>query len=132
MDRQFPRALESATLPPVRRPDRSRKRSRPAAAAGELVDGILKKYGAMQGVREHRLVTAWVEIVGDRVAARAWPDGLRDGVLSVRVANSAWMHELSFLREAVTRRANELVGPPRLVREVRFHLGANRRTESHQ
>ena len=96
---------------------------RPAVA---LVDAILKKYGAHKPVREHRLVTGWKEIVGDRVAARAWPDGLKDGVLFVRVVNSAWLHELSFLRDAVAERANALVGPPPLVREVRFHLGARR------
>jgi len=91
-----------------------------------LVDAILKKYGAQKPVREHRLVTGWKEIVGDRVAARAWPDGLKDGILYVRVINSAWLHELSFLREAVTERANALAGPPPLVRDVRFHLGARR------
>ena len=96
---------------------------RPAMA---LVEAILKKYGAQKPVREHRVVMGWKDIVGDRVAARAWPDGLKDGVLYVRVVNSAWLHELSFLREAVAERANALAGPPVLVREVRFHLGARR------
>lgn len=96
---------------------------RPAADA---VAEVLGRSGAAGAIREHRLVTMWTEIVGERVAARAWPDGLRDGVLWVRAANSAWMHELSFLREPITERANALVGPPPLVREVRFHLGRPR------
>jgi hypothetical protein len=94
------------------------------------VDAILKKYGAQKPVREHRLVTGWREIVGERVAARAWPDGLKDGALYVRVANSAWLHELSFLRDVVAERANQLVGPPTLVREVRFHLGGRRAADA--
>lgn len=91
--------------------------------AGALVESVLRRYGVSAPVREHRLVTSWDEIVGERVAARAWPDGLKDGVLWVRVSNSAWMHELSFLREPIAARANELVGA-RIVRDVRFHLGS--------
>ena len=106
---------------------RSRKpRGKAAIPARPLIDAVLKKYGAARQIREHRLVTGWGEIVGERVAARAWPDGFRDGVLYVRVSNSAWLHELSFLRESVRERANELCGGPRLVKEVRFHLGPRR------
>ncbi len=73
-------------------------------------------------LREHRLLTHWVDVVGERVAARSAPDGLSKGVLWVRVANSSWLHELSFLREDVIRRTNQLLGDPPLVTEVKFHL----------
>jgi predicted nucleic acid-binding Zn ribbon protein len=99
-----------------------RTRGVPTPAA-ELVRSVLKRYGVEGAVREHRIVTEWESIVGDRVAARAWPDGLKNGVLFVRVTNSSWLQELGFLREALARAANEVVGAP-LVREVRLHLGA--------
>jgi predicted nucleic acid-binding Zn ribbon protein len=102
-----------------------RGKSRDAVAASALVHDVLRRYGLGQAVREHRLVTSWDEIVGARIATRSWPDGLKHGVLHVRVANSAWLHELSFLREAMMGRANELLGPPLLVKEVRLHLGAH-------
>src|SRR5262249_17937672 len=62
---------------------------------------------------------------GARVAVRAWPDGLKNGVLFVRVTNSAWLQELGFLREPLARAANQAIGAP-LVREVHLHLGARR------
>ena len=96
------------------------------ARASELVRAVLSRYGVEGAVREHRLVTEWESIVGPRVAARAWPDGLRHGVLYVRVTNSAWMHELGFLGDAVVREANRVVGDPPLVTSVRLHLGARR------
>jgi hypothetical protein len=99
--------------------DRDKSVPRPAAA---LVDAVLRAHGAHAAVREHRLVTGWIDIVGERVAQRAWPSGLQKGVLWVRVANSAWMQELSFLREAIARAAADYLGPPPLVREVRLHL----------
>jgi hypothetical protein len=108
----------------------SRRRGGASRAAGELVRAVLARYGVAGAVREQRLVTEWEAIVGPRVAARAWPDGLRRGVLYVRVTNSAWMHELGFLREALVREANRTVGDPPLVKDVRLHLGGKRRGEA--
>lgn len=110
----------------MRAASRGRSRTRSATAAGVLVRGVLSRYGVETALREHRLVTEWDAIVGPRVSARAWPDGLRKGVLYVRVTNSAWLHELGFLREALVREANKIVGAPPLVREVRLHLGEAR------
>jgi hypothetical protein len=106
------------------RTTRRRTPSAPTPAA-ELVRAVLKRHGVEAAVREHRIVTEWETIVGPRVAARAWPDGLKNGVLFVRVTNSAWLQELGFLREPLARAANQAIGAP-LVREVHLHLGARR------
>lgn len=113
----------------MKRNAKNRQRGKVTSAA-ELVRGLLSRYGVESAVREHRIVTEWEEIVGARVAARAWPDGLNAGVLYVRVTNSSWMQELGFLREAMIREANRIVGDPPLVREVRLHLGARRSTDA--
>ncbi len=97
-----------------------------ATSAGALVEEILGKRSMTGAVREHRLVTGWSEIVGERVAARTWPDGLAKGVLHVRVTNSSWLHELSFMRDLMVGAANRHVGGAPLVREIRLHLGARR------
>jgi len=90
------------------------------------VGNLLTRLGVAGAVREQRLVTAWESMVGPRVAARAWPDALERGVLYVRVSNSAWMHELAFLREAMIEAARRITGDPPLVKEIRFHLGRRR------
>jgi hypothetical protein len=95
-----------------------------SARAGDAIARVVARYGCAQDIREHRIATRWPEIVGRLVASRTWPDGLDRGALWVEVKSSAWMHQLSFLREEIVRRANEVVGDPPLVREVRFHLGA--------
>jgi hypothetical protein len=104
----------------------ARPRLRKPTRAGEIVAEVLRGAGALEAVREHRLVTGWSEIVGERVAARAWPDGLRHGVLYVRVANASWMQELSFLRDALADKANHMVGDPPLVHSVRLHVEPRR------
>lgn len=110
----------------VRRSRRPRgDRAQKPAPAASLVEEVLSRYGVATQVREHRIVTRWHDVVGERVASRAWPDGLHQGVLFVRVVSSSWMHELSFLRDAIRERVCEVAGA-NLVREVRFHVGARR------
>jgi predicted nucleic acid-binding Zn ribbon protein len=103
-----------------------RGRQRQAERAGALVGDLLARLGVAGAVREQRLITQWESIVGPRVASRARPDGLERGVLYVRVSNSAWMHELAFLREAMIEAARRVTGDPPLVKEIRFHLGRRR------
>jgi len=107
-----------------------RRRTREQQLASNLIERVLSSYGVDRDIREQRIVLEWAAIVGERVARRTWPDGLRDGVLWVRVANSAWLQELSFLRSAMVERANELVGAPPLVREVRLHVGARKEQDA--
>lgn len=105
---------------------RRKRSSRRRASAGELVGELLDRHGASRELREHRIVARWPELVGERVASRTTPDGLAKGILWVRVQNSAWLHELSFLRADIAERVNQALGDPPLVTEVRFHMGGRR------
>jgi hypothetical protein len=105
---------------------RARRPGSAPAPAGAVIADVLARRGISGAVREQRLVTEWRDIVGDRVAARAWPDGLKHGVLYVRVSNSSWLQELAFFRQAIVERANRVAGPPPLVKDVRLHLGPRR------
>src|SRR5690606_13139784 len=80
-------------------------------------------------VRRHRVLIDWLDIVGPRVAARTWPSPVRDGVLWVRVSNSSWLHQLSFLRDEIRMQVNAYLGGPPLVTEVRLHIGRRGRRD---
>ena len=60
-------------------------------------------------------------LAGERVARHSRATGFRDGVLTVEVEGSAWMHELGFLKRELVRRANDHLGA-QVVREVKFVL----------
>ncbi len=100
-----------------------RKRVPRSTPVSVLVDEALARYGVAGDVREHRIVTAWREIMGDKAVDKAWPESLKDGVLRVRVVNSSWLHELSFLRHKLLANIAALLGEPPLVKDVRFHVG---------
>ncbi|MBT8495648.1 MAG: DUF721 domain-containing protein [Deltaproteobacteria bacterium] len=104
------------------------KRKRTSLTATSLIGGVLDKYRIRGDVRESRAVQAWGGIVGERIAARAWPHHIKEGVLLVAVENSSWMHQLSFMKDDIIAKINEAAGGP-LVREVRLELAGrlNRR-----
>lgn len=70
----------------------------------------------------HRLRNTWVDLVGDRLGGRTWPERLRDGVLTVNVANSAWKNELTFLRVDLVKRINVNVDGVS-VKAIHFNVG---------
>jgi hypothetical protein len=79
-------------------------------------DGDLDRYTVLD---------QWPELVGERLAHRTSPSGLKDGVLTVNVANSAWLNELSFMRAAMVLRINEHFGRP-VVKAIRLVAGSVR------
>lgn len=114
-------------------------RRREVAAARDAVADVLALSGLTDTVRAHRIVTEWRAMVGERIAARTWPDGLKDGVLWVRVASSAWLHELTLMRAQLLDGIARVLGPdPRaptgarapLVRELKLHLGARKQVDA--
>lgn len=102
------------------------RRTSEETQVGALVRELLTEYNLSDDVRHHQVCTDWRDIVGPRNAARTWPSPIRDGVLWVRVSNSSWLQELSFLRDDIRARANAHLGDPPLVTEVRLHLGRRR------
>src|SRR5687767_6975087 len=112
-------------LPPRPRPRRTlrQRRRREVAPAEEAVADALAFAGLTEVVRAHRIVTEWRDMVGERIAARTWPDGLKDRVLWIRVASSAWLHELTLLRAQILAGIDAVLGAPPLVTELKFHIG---------
>lgn len=106
-------------------PRRSRRGARHIRSA-DLLTALLDRHGIARELREHRILARWRDIVGPSLADRTWPDGLDRGVLWVRVKNSSWLHQLSFLRDDLVVRLNRELGDPPLLQDIRFHVGARR------
>jgi predicted nucleic acid-binding Zn ribbon protein len=100
---------------------RRRRRSEP-----EAVSNVLSRWLGRQQIQaelcQYALWTKWDEIAGERLAARTRPTSLRDGQLTLVVASSAWLNELSFLRGELVRRINEVLGREE-VKTIRFLAG---------
>lgn len=66
----------------------------------------------------------WFQIAGDQLYQRTFPRMYRDGVLTIAVVNSTWMHQLSFIKTQLLDRLAESVGPG-VVRDIRFVLDSS-------
>jgi hypothetical protein len=106
---------------------RASGRRRGPRRASDALGELLGKHGVARELREHRILARWREIVGETLSDRTFPDGLERGVLWVRVKNSSWLHQLSFLRDDLVARIARELGDPPVVREIRFHIGPRER-----
>jgi predicted nucleic acid-binding Zn ribbon protein len=95
----------------------SRRRSpRPAAEAIRIaVDRVAPKtpLAAAQA--------AWVELVGERIAAAAQPVSERAGELSIGCVDSVWAQELDLMQEELLTRLRERLGE-QAPRSLRFRV----------
>jgi hypothetical protein len=73
---------------------------------GETVRSELGRFGTAGPMAD--LVELWPRVVGDAVAANAWPARLsRDGTLHVNTSSSAWAFELGQLESEIRGRLGE-------------------------
>jgi hypothetical protein len=88
----------------------------------ERVEAILERAGESRFARERAPipVAVWRDAVGARIAERARPVSLQEGLLTLLVPTSVWAHELSLLTDEVRARLHERGFA---VREVRFRVG---------
>ncbi|GFE57784.1 DciA family protein [Geobacter sp. AOG1] len=89
--------------------EKRRRMPRPLAVA-DLIGTALHGKPAEKRLQEGKIWLVWEEVVGPTIAAQARPTGFRDGVLTVTVASSPWMQQLTFLKRDITARLNARLG----------------------
>jgi hypothetical protein len=100
--------MRSRQAPPSRQP----------STLAELLAG-----SSILGARTAHIGLAdWQRAVGPRLAQKALPERLSDGVLTVRVPSSTWAQELSFLSDVVLER---LRAAGHAVQRLRFQVHAS-------
>jgi hypothetical protein len=89
---------------------------------GELVGRSLDK-GYLGLAREMvRVFEVWEEAVGEYNAAKASPESIKGGRLTVIVASPVWIEHFGYYKAEFMRRINEAAGAP-LVSEIVFRVG---------
>lgn len=83
----------------------------------QALSGVLAEAGLGHLLHEEKLRRNWESLMGPRACGIATLEGLKGWVLRVRVESSTWRNELSYQRETLKARANEILGAD-LVRDV--------------
>jgi predicted nucleic acid-binding Zn ribbon protein len=99
---------------------RGKRWRRPRLDAPEAIGVVIDRSGEDRFASHRAPIAehAWRRAVGARIADRAKPISLENGVLVVKVATSAWAHELSLMK-------TDLLKPLAThgVRDIRFRVG---------
>ena len=85
---------------------------------GKTVRRELGRFGTAGAMTD--LVAAWPGVVGEQVAANAWPARFaRDGTLLVSTSSSAWAFELGHLESEILPRLQQALAEPARPAQVR-------------
>jgi hypothetical protein len=109
---------------------RKDRRSSDPVPIGEIVEGLLQEDVFRRGMPVARLIRAWPELVGERLAQATQPVSLEAGVLTIRAADGPWGSQARYLVDQIRERADEALGGA-AVTSVRIMVAGqrNRRSE---
>lgn len=84
-----------------------------------VLDALTTSMGWSSPLAKSELLVAWPELVGPDVAAHAEPEGVEDGLLTVRCDSTAWAQQLRTMRSTVLARIAER-HPAAGIESIRF------------
>lgn len=93
-----------------------------AQSLGAIIPQILKTWKLDERLREDDVAAAWEGIVGAFNARHTAPDGLKRGVLTVRVIQPALHHTLMMQKGTLLKRLQERFGEKE-IKDLRFRHG---------
>ena len=76
----------------------------------DLVNALMKKYGADEKIAENRLIMAWDELLGKTVGKYSKNLYIRNRKLYVTVNSSIVKVELQMIKDQLIKRLNEKAG----------------------
>jgi predicted nucleic acid-binding Zn ribbon protein len=88
------------------------------ARVGSVLRGVLEKHGVDKQIERLGVLDLWPEIVGRQLAEVTRVRGVDDATLFVEVRSSAWLAELSMMKEVFLGRVNERLGEAPIERIV--------------
>ena len=94
----------------------------PAVTPESIIPGLLREWKLDERLRLEDAQAAWRELVGDFIAQHTAPDGLKRGVLTIRVLQPAIHHTLAQQKARLLQNLQQRFGAD-TVREVRFRHG---------
>ncbi len=83
----------------------------------QVLESILNQAGLGHLLFEEKLRHNWLDLMGPKAAEITTLESLKGWTLKVKVENSVWRHELSYQREEMRKRANQILGSE-LVKDV--------------
>ena len=88
----------------------------------DLLEVAFNNPNLLDKTRENIVFPLWNVVVGQKIALKAHPYKLENGVLKVIVKSSTWTQQLSFMKEQIIRAYLDLTGEE-IVKDINFYTG---------
>jgi len=99
-----------------------RRKSSDLTSVGRIVAKSMEEGFLGLAKEMFRVFEVWEEAVGSFNAARARPESIKNGCLTVIVAGSAWIDHFGYFKAEFINKINKALGAP-LVKEIVFRVG---------
>lgn len=88
----------------------------------EVLDRIFSRRGIDKKMKEMSVLKLWKEVVGKKIDKHTHPFSVKKGKLFVRVDNSGWLVQLTYLKDKIMAELNKKEGG-KLINDIYFWLG---------
>ena len=85
----------------------------------DVMDALASQLGWTSALAQSDLLSGWLELAGEETAKHAVPEGITDGVLTVRCESTAWATQLRMMRSDLLSKMAERF-PEADVQSIRF------------
>ncbi len=92
-----------------------------------VLNKTLKKKGLKKKISEEMPVLIWHEAAGSKISLMTEISHINNGVLFVKVSNSIWSQQLSFLKNTLINKLNHRLGSP-VIKDIKFILGFTKKS----
>ncbi len=102
---------------------RKPKRKSDLNSASDVLQSLIGDVQSPLGnsFQRYKLSRKWPEIVGEAISENSKPVSFYKGILYVWAKNSAWLHQLNYMKDHIRDKVNSHVGHE-WTSEVRFKL----------
>ena len=98
------------------------KESERFVKVGHIIQDVLRSHRKHGDANMIRVWDIWTSAVGEHIGANASPAVFKGKLLIVNVVDSAWLHQLWFLKQDIIQKVNHHLGED-LVGEIKFKIG---------
>lgn len=98
------------------------KRDSFPSPVGEVLGRVFSRRGISKKMKEMSVLGLWKEVVGKKIDRHTYPLSLKNGKLFVRVDNSGWLVQLTYLKDKIIAEFNEKEGG-KPIKDIYFRLG---------
>lgn len=84
-----------------------------------VLDALYAQLCFDEAAQDYRAVRMWSEVVGTYIAKISQVEKIANGVLHVKVKNSAWRNELLFKKRSIIEEMNKRLGKE-MVKDIAF------------